>query len=120
MKRQIVYTSIMNIVLYVMAGLMGIVAAWLMVSSRRYEIALMRALGTQPTRIILNFSFEQTVLCFAGIAAGLLIYMVARGSIEPVHLILSAAFFALWVISSLICAVSEVKKQASPQLSEPE
>ena len=120
MKRQIVYTSIMNIVLYVMAGLMGIVAAWLMVSSRRYEVALMRALGAQPMRIIMNFSFEQTALCFVGIAAGLLIYMVTRGSIEPMHLILSAAFFALWVISSIICAVSEVKKQSSPQLTEPE
>ena len=68
----------------------------------------------------MNFSFEQMVLCFIGIAAGIMIYMAMDGGIAPVHLILSVAFFALWIISSFICAINEVKKQESPQLAEPE
>lgn len=120
MKRQIIYKTAMDDVLYFMAGLLGLAAAWLMVSSRRQEIALMRALGTQPGRIVMNFAFEQAVLCFAGLALGLLIWLATGGAVSLMQLVLAVGFFAVWVVASLICAAREVKKQAQPQLAEPE
>lgn len=120
MERQIQYVSALYDALYVLTGLLGLALAWLLVSSRRKEIALMRALGTQPARIVGNFFFEQVLLCAAGTLLGTLLWRLLGNPIEKTQIILSAAFFGLWILSALCCVCAAVRKQAYAELTEPE
>jgi RsiW-degrading membrane proteinase PrsW (M82 family) len=62
MERQIQYVSVLYGALYLLAGVIGFALAWLLLLSRRREIAVMRALGTQSGRILGNFLLEQLLL----------------------------------------------------------
>jgi len=103
MERQIKYVSILYNALYVLAGIIGFVLAWLLASSRRKEIAVMRALGTQPVRIVLNFLAEQALLGCVGLLLGLLI-----------HRLLGQPF------GSLLYILLSIHRQAYAALAEPE
>ncbi len=119
MERQIRYVGVLYDALYILAGLLAAVLAWLMTAARRQEIALMRALGTQKGRILLTFTAEQAILCGAGVLTGLGLRALT-GALSPLAALLAAAFFALWTLSALVsCAVS-LKKQAYAALTEPE
>ena len=120
MERQIRYVGVMHGALYVLAALLSFAVAWLMVSSRRPEIALMRALGTQRGRIVGNFVFEQVFLCALGIGAGFLLWRILGHMPGPAHLALSGAYLGIWGLSSLLCAMTKVRSQAYAQLTEPE
>lgn len=120
MERQIKYVSVLYNSLYVLAGLIGFVLAWLLTSSRRKEIAVMRALGTQPVRIVLNFLAEQALLGCAGLLLGLLIHRLLGQPFGSLLYILTAAFYVIWLVSTLICLVLSIHRQAYAALAEPE
>ena len=119
MQRQIQYVSVLYGCLYVLAGIAGAALAWLLTGSRRQEIAVMRALGTQPYRIVLNFLAEQAVLCGLGLLLGAGIWAL-RGGVGRLQGILTAAFFGCWCVSALCCLLCALKKQTYASLSEPE
>lgn len=120
MERQIQYVTALYYGLYVLTFIIGAVLAYLLTSSRRREIALMRALGTQPPRILANFVFEQTLLAALGLALGVLIARLAGEKINELQLILTAVFFGCWCVSALVCMLSSLTKQANASLTEPE
>lgn len=120
MERQIKYVSVLYDSLYVLTGLIGFVLAWLIVSSRRREIALMRALGMQPRRVIAVFFTEQLLLSCAGLGLGLLLRTLLGRASGPQLWILVLIFFAVWLVSTLICLLVSVGKQAYAALTEPE
>ncbi len=119
MERQIKYVSVLYDSLYVLTGIIGFVLAWLLVSSRRKEIAVMRALGTQPVRMILIFFIEQLLLCGAGLGLGVLLQAL-RGAAGSMFYLLVSGFFTVWMLSTLLCLLVSVTKQAYAALAEPE
>ena len=120
MERQIQYVTALYGSLYAIAGIIGFVLAWLMMVGRSREIAVMRALGTQPGRIAGSFTLEQLVLCGLGLGAGVLIWRGSGHVPLPIQYRLTAAYFGFWSLSSLICLLSRLRGQAYMALSEPE
>ena len=120
MERQIQYVGVLYDALYIIAGVIGLVLAWLLTMSRRQEIAVMRAMGTQPHRILLNFLFEQAALSAIGIAIGGAISYLTGCPLSATFLILCGAFWLIWNLSTLICLITGLLKPSYASLTEPE
>ena len=120
MERQIQYVSVLYTALYLLAGVIGFALAWLLVQSRRREIAVMRALGTQPGRIVGNFLLEQLLNMTAGLGFGVLLFRLAGTSLNRTQFLLTAAFLEVWVFSALICLIVGLRKKSFAALTEPE
>ena len=120
MERQIQYVGVLYNALYLLAGVIGFTLAWLLVQSRRKEIAVMRALGTPPGRIVGNFLAEQTILILAGLGLGVGVSRLLGASLSRTQLILTAAFFGLWFLASLLCLILGLWKKSYAALTEPE
>ena len=120
MERQIQYVGVLYDALYIIAGVIGLVLAWLMTLSRRKEISVMRAMGTQPFRILLNFQTEQFVLSGAGILLGVLIAYLSGCALTPLFCILVGAFWIIWNLSTLLCLITGLLKPSYASLTEPE
>lgn len=120
MERQIQYVSVLYDALYVIAGVIGFVLAWLLALSRRKEIAVMRAMGTQPMRIFVNFAFEQVLLSTVGILIGGAVSYLLGCPLSKTFIILCAAFWAVWNLSTLLCLIAGLVKPSYSSLTEPE
>lgn len=120
MERQIQYVGVLYNALYLLAGVIGFALAWLLTLSRRREIAVMRALGTPPVRITLNFQLEQMLLILLGLAVGFGLSRLRTAASGSDPLRLSAAFFGLWSLSTLLCLLLSLKKRSYAALTEPE
>ena len=120
MERQIQYVTALYYALFIMAGVIGAVLAWLLAASRRREIAVQRALGTPPIRIAANFFAEQLLLMTVGLAIGLCVTRLIRGGLNAAQLALPAAFLAVWCVSALCCLSVSLKKRSYAALTEPE
>ncbi len=120
MERQIQFVSVLYDSLYALAGVTGFVLAWLLVHSRRREIAVMRALGTQPGRIIGNYVLEQMFLMVAGLGIGIAACRLTGAGLSGKQFLLSSAFWGVWTLSTLICLVAVLRKQSFAALTEPE
>ena len=120
MERQIKYVKALYACLYVIAGILSLALAWLLTTLRRKELALMRALGTQPLRITANLHFEQSALCALGLGLGLGIWWILGKPFDRTQLLLTLAFFGIWSLTTLLCVLSGMRKQAYADLAEPE
>ena len=120
MERQIQYVSVLYTALYLLAGVIGFALAWLLLLSRRREIAVMRALGTQPGRILVNFFAEQLLLMTVGLGLGIGACRLIGTALNPTQLLLTAAFLAVWILSTLICLAVGLRKRSFAALTEPE
>lgn len=120
MERQIQYVGVLYDALYIITGVIGLVLAWLLTLSRRKEIAIMRAMGTQPIRIVLNFAFEQAALSALGVLLGGAIAVLTGCAPTPLFLILCGAFWGIWNLSTLVCLITGLLKPSYASLTEPE
>lgn len=120
MERQIKYVRTLYACLYAIAGVLSLALAWLLTALRKKELALMRALGTQPVRIVANLHFEQSALCALGLGAGLGIWALLGKSFDRTQLLLTLAFFGIWSLTTLVCVLGGMRKQAYADLAEPE
>ena len=120
MERQIQYVGVLYDALYGIAGVIGLVLAWLLTLSRRQEIAVMRAMGTQPYRILLNFAFEQAALSTVGILLGGALSYLTGCPLSGFFLILCGAFWGIWNLSTLLCLIAGLLKPSYASLTEPE
>lgn len=120
MKRQAQYVTAFNRALFVLAGITGSVLAWLITLSRRKEIAVMRALGTPPIRILVNFLFEQTLLVLAGACLVIAVSYLSGAPVSTLQLCLTAGFLLLWRLSALVCLLVSLTKRSYAALTEPE
>ncbi len=80
----------------------------------------MRAMGTQPHRILLTFAFEQAALSTIGLLIGLLISVLTGCALSPMLLILCGAFWAVWNLSTIVCLITGLLKPSYASLTEPE
>lgn len=120
MERQIQYVSVLYIALYSLAGVIGFALAWLLILSRQKEIAVMRALGTQPGRIVGSFLLEQLLLIALGLGLGVLICRLSGAALNRTQIVLTAAFLGVWTLSALICLIAGLCKKSFAALTEPE
>ena len=120
MERQIQYVSVLYDALYVLAGVIGFTLAWLLLQSRRQEIAIMRALGTQPGRIVGNFLAEQLLLMTLGLGIGFAAGFLSKIPVCQTQLVLIAAFLGIWTLSTLICLIVGLRRESFAALTEPE
>lgn len=120
MERQIQYVRVLYAALYLLAGIIGFALAWLLLLSRRKEIAVMRALGTQPGRILGNFLLEQFLLMVLGLSLGMLASRLSGTPLNHSQKLLTAAFLSIWTLSTLICLISGLQKKSFAALTEPE
>lgn len=63
--------------LFALTMAIGYVVSYLLMLSRRGELAIMRLLGAQRTRVFFSFYLEQTLLCLAGAALALALWRIA-------------------------------------------
>lgn len=103
-EQQIEYVGVLYPVLYALTGIIGLVAAYLLILSRKRELAIMRGLGATRGTSFLSLFLEQVALCITGCALGLLIAL-ALGSLTALGATLTAAFALCWVIGSAAAAV---------------
>lgn len=120
MERQIQYVGVLYNSLYIIAGVIGFVLAWLLTLSRRGEISVMRAMGTQPLRILCNFQFEQAALSVFGLLIGLGLSLLFGVALTPMLPILCGAFFVIWNLATFACLLMGLTKQSYASLSEPD
>ena len=120
MERQIKYVRALYTCLYIIAGILCLALSWLLTALRKKELALMRALGTQPWRITANLHFEQSALCAVGLGLGLGLWRLLGKPFTKLQLLLTLAFFGIWSLTTLICVLAGMRKQAYADLAEPE
>lgn len=82
LNRYISFSNILFPVLFLVVGLMGFIISWLMVSSRRMELAVMRGLGASPWRTFASFFLEQAALCLLGCLIGVLAMTLLYPGVE--------------------------------------
>ena len=80
----------------------------------------MRALGTQPGRIVGSFLLEQLLLMALGLELGVLICHLSGAVLNRTQLLLTAAFLGVWTLSALICLIAGLSKKSFAALTEPE
>lgn len=102
-KQQIRYINTLYPCLYLLVGIIALVASYLLVVSRKMEFAIMRGLGATRARTFFSFFFEQSILCLLGTAGGLAVWRMAWGAPISLHLTLAAGFLACYFLG---CAIS--------------
>ena len=101
-KQQIQYVDRLYPVLYVLTGIIALVTSYLLVVSRKMELAVMRGLGTRRLRTFFSFFIEQSLLCILGILVGFVIWVLVSGIPAELHLLLTAGFLVCYFLGSAI------------------
>jgi hypothetical protein len=101
-KQQINYINTLYPFLYALVGIIALVVSYLLVVSRKVELAIMRGLGT--TRLVSFFSFfsEQSLLCILGTVIGLMVWLLVWGLPGKLHLALTGGFLICYLVGSAI------------------
>lgn len=113
------YLEILYPVLLALVCAVGVIAAFLMINSRREEIAVMRGLGTQKKRIFLIFFYEQLFLLAAGTLCGATVWL-SLGDAAQLGKPDLYAFFVCYALGAGIALFLQNRKSAISILSEKE
>jgi cell division protein FtsX len=100
LKQQIRYTNTLYPFLYVLVGVIAFVVSYLLVVSRRMELAVLRGLGATSLTTFMSFFMEQSLLCLLGVGLGLGAWGLLRGGFIPLHLWLVLGFVGCYFIGS--------------------
>ena len=100
LKQQIRYTNTLYPFLYVLVGVIAFVVSYLLVVSRRMELAVLRGLGATTLTTFMSFFMEQSLLCLLGVGLGLGAWGLLRGGFIPLHLWLVLGFVGCYFIGS--------------------
>ena len=120
LERQIRYVGVLNTVLYVLTGLIAFAAAFLLLNSRKGEVAIMRGLGTPPRRILAVFLAEQAVLCALGCGIGIGLWALGGGYVATLCGALIGMFWLCWMMGTAVTACRLLCSKALAALSERE
>jgi ABC-type lipoprotein release transport system permease subunit len=104
-KQQIRYINTLYPILYLFVGIIGLVVSYLMVLSRKSEIAIMRGLGSTSARTFISFFAEQSILSTLGALLGLALWWMLSGTLGLTHLLLSAGFLICYFIGSALSII---------------
>jgi len=113
------YMEILYPVLLTLVCAVGLIASFLMINSRREEIAVMRGLGTQKKRIFLTFFYEQLILLAAGLLISVVVWL-SFGDAAQLGKPDLYAFFACYALGAGTALILQNRKSAISILSEKE
>lgn len=113
------YMEILYPVLLVLVCSVGVIASFLMINSRREEIAVMRGLGAQKKRIFRTFLYEQLLLLAAGLLIGVVVWL-SFGDAAQLKTPDLYAFFVCYALGAGIALILQNRKSAITILSEKE
>ena len=119
-KQQILYTNTLYPFLYLLVGVIGFVVSYLLVVSRRMELAILRGLGATSLTTFLSFFLEQSFLCLLGAGIGLIGWSLFRGTPITLHLWLVLGFVVCYFIGSGISIAIMNKRNLLTILSDKE
>lgn len=102
LKQQIEYINIVFPILYVLVGMIGIVASYLLVVSRKVEFAIMRGLGTTRLHSFLSFFIEQSFLSMVGTLIGFSLWLFIWDLPKMLHITLTMGFLVCYLLGSAI------------------
>lgn len=113
------YMEILYPVLLALVCAVGVTASYLMLNSRREEIAVMRGLGTPKGRIFASFFLEQVLLLSAGMVTGAAAWALLRDP-APLEKLDVYAFALCYAAGSAVSLFIHNGKSALSILSEKE
>lgn len=102
LRQQIRYVNTLYPFLYVLVGVIAFVVSYLLVVSRRMELATLRGLGASSFTTFMSFFLEQSLLCLIGVGAGMAAWRVLRGPFIPLHLWLILGFVVCYFVGSAL------------------
>lgn len=120
LNRQIRYLDMLYSLLYALSAILTLTLSFLLMLSRKKELAIMRGLGTQPTRIFFSFLTEQLILAVLGCGVCFGIRAACGGMIKPFYLYALGAFVVLWVLGTGAALVHLIRSKALAALSDRE
>lgn len=120
LNRQIQYLDVQYRCLYVLTGLIGLAAAFLLSTSRKREVAVMRSLGASRFRIWGSFFSEQLLLSAGGCALGLFLWLGLGNAAPPLHWQLMGAFLLCWSIGAIAGILTLLGRRTLAALSDRE
>jgi ABC-type antimicrobial peptide transport system permease subunit len=100
LQQQIRYVNTLYPFLYILVGVIAFVVSYLLVVSRRMELATLRGLGTSPLTTFLSFFLEQSFLCLIGVGLGMVAWRAIRGPFISLHLWLILGFIGCYFVGS--------------------
>ena len=106
--------------LYVLTGIIGMLAAFLLVAGRKNEYAIIRGLGARRVIPFLSLLTEQVLLCIAGCALGLGVWVLLSGAVSPLQAQLATGFALCYFIGSVVSAAMLGRTSVLSLLSDEE
>ncbi|MEJ2487581.1 MAG: hypothetical protein P8Y68_17805, partial [Anaerolineales bacterium] len=101
-KQQIQYINTLFPFLYALVGIIALVTSYLLVVSRKMELAIMRGLGTTRSHTFSSFFYEQSLLCILGTMLGFSIWLLGWGIPGTQHLALTSGFLVCYFFGSAV------------------
>ncbi|MCB2214091.1 ABC transporter permease [bacterium] len=102
LQQQIQYVNTLYPFLYLLVGVIAFVVSYLLVVSRRMELATLRGLGASSLTTFMSFFLEQSFLCLIGVGVGMIGWWALRGSFIQLHLWLILGFVGCYFIGSAL------------------
>ena len=102
LRQQIRYVNTLYPFLYLLVGVIAFVVSYLLVVSRRMELATLRGLGASSFTTFMSFFLEQSLLCLIGVGLGMAAWRVLRGPFIPLHLWLILGFVVCYFVGSAL------------------
>jgi ABC-type lipoprotein release transport system permease subunit len=96
--QQIRYIDTLYPILYALVGVIAGVASYLLVVSRKKELAILRGLGATRLETFLRLFLEHAILALLGVLAGLAVWRLVGGELILPHLFLSGGFLACYLL----------------------
>ena len=102
LRQQIRYVNTLYPFLYLLVGVIAFVVSYLLVVSRRMELATLRGLGASSRVTFMSFFLEQSFLCLIGVGVGMAAWRVLRGPFITLHLWLILGFVICYFVGSAL------------------
>ncbi len=100
LNQRIRQTEILYPFLYSLIGVLAFILSFILILSRKNEIAVMRGLGTEKHSIFTTFFIEQLFLCILGTGIGLAAWGLYAASYNSLQIVLTAGFIMLYCLGS--------------------
>jgi hypothetical protein len=102
LQQQIRYVNTLYPFLYLLVGVIAFVVSYLLVVSRRMELATLRGLGASSFVTFMSFFLEQSFLCLIGVVFGMIAWRAIRGPFISLHLWLILGFIGCYFVGSAL------------------
>lgn len=104
-NQRIRQTEVLYPFIYSLLGVLAFILSFILILSRKKEIAVMRGLGTVKGRVFITFFTEQLILCLIGCCIGLIAWALFNVGFNSLQLILTAGFIGLFSLGGAVSLI---------------